>query len=289
MGSVTVYDQVQLTDYYPFGQVRQNNLAGSFDSRKKYATHELDDETGFDYVKARYYLGDRGRFESQDPEFWLTSEEWLSDPQNQNAYAYARNNPIILSDANGKNAIGNLMQSIKSVWNNFLSNRSITYQASTNSLPVSIPQASNNNIQKTTTWDLVTDQRISQLDPRVQQPATNFINQTERNLGVQLRVTTGYRSIEEQNRLYQQGRTTFGQIVTWAKGGESYHNYGLAFDVVRMENGKADWTPVSPEIAGIAKQQGFTWGGDWAVPKTDYPHFQMTFGKSWQELFKTSQ
>jgi RHS repeat-associated protein len=104
-------NQVQLTDYYPYGQVRQNTLAGSFDSRKKYATHELDDDTGFDYVKARYYLGDRGRFESQDRVFLMVGtqrkelENILIDPQLLNSYSYAKNNPTTLEDVNGNNAV----------------------------------------------------------------------------------------------------------------------------------------------------------------------------------------
>lgn len=108
-------NQVQLTDYYPFGQVRQNNLSGTFDARKKYATHELDDDTGFDYVNARYYEGRIGKFLSQDPVFLavgnnaelknktgLNLQQYLSDPQSLNSYSYARNNPIINVDPDGQ-------------------------------------------------------------------------------------------------------------------------------------------------------------------------------------------
>jgi len=42
---------------------------------------------------------------------------------------------------------------------------------------------------------------------------------------------SGYRSIEEQQELYNQGRITDGKIVTNAKPYESFHNYGLAVDV----------------------------------------------------------
>ena len=101
-------NQVQLTDYYPFGQVRQNNLAGSFDSKKKYATHELDDDTGFDYVKARYYLGDRGRFMSEDKVFLsigASDSSILTDPQLINSYSYSKNNPLRFADSNGLSPI----------------------------------------------------------------------------------------------------------------------------------------------------------------------------------------
>ena len=36
--------------------------------------------------------------------FWNFDQAWLADPQNQNAYSYARNNPLIYSDTGGKKA-----------------------------------------------------------------------------------------------------------------------------------------------------------------------------------------
>ena len=45
-----------------------------------------------------------------------------------------------------------------------------------------------------------------------------------------LRFAYTYRSFDEQNHLYAQGRTKPGKIVTYAKGGQSYHNFGLAFE-----------------------------------------------------------
>jgi peptidoglycan L-alanyl-D-glutamate endopeptidase CwlK len=46
----------------------------------------------------------------------------------------------------------------------------------------------------------------------------------------------GRRTMEEQTALYSLGRSAPGRIVTKAKAGESYHNYGLAFD----------WAPLKP-------------------------------------------
>jgi peptidoglycan L-alanyl-D-glutamate endopeptidase CwlK len=46
----------------------------------------------------------------------------------------------------------------------------------------------------------------------------------------------GRRTMEEQTALYAIGRTSLGKIVTKARAGESYHNYGLAFD----------WVPLKP-------------------------------------------
>ena len=112
--------------------------------------------------------------------------------------------------------------------------------------------------------------------------------------GIRVVITEDYRSAEDQNRLYQKGRSAEGNIVTYAKGGESYHNYGLAIDFALLDlngtviwdmeydgngNGKYDWN----EVVKIAKSLGFDWGGDWTNFK-DYPHLQMDFGLSIEEL-----
>ncbi|OGL73892.1 hypothetical protein A3C96_01460 [Candidatus Uhrbacteria bacterium RIFCSPHIGHO2_02_FULL_60_10] len=47
-----------------------------------------------------------------------------------------------------------------------------------------------------------------------------------------LRITSSFRSRAEQDRLYEQGRTVNGHIVTEVAGGRSLHNYGFAVDVV---------------------------------------------------------
>jgi peptidoglycan LD-endopeptidase CwlK len=133
---------------------------------------------------------------------------------------------------------------------------------------------------RATTWDPVTDKRIKQLDPRVQQPATNFVNDTQDWTGTRLRVNEGYRSPQDQDKLYAQGRTAPGNIVTNARGGQSYHNYGKAIDVVIMNNSQPDWSkPITPDIASYGKQQGFDWGGDWNGFK-DNPHFEMPLGQT---------
>ena len=102
------------------------------------------------------------------------------------------------------------------------------------------------------------------------------------------------RTIKEQNELYQIGRTKAGTKVTNAKGGQSYHNYGLAFDLVLIIDAKtASWDTLKDfdgdkvsdwnECVTIAKKYGWEWGGDWVKFK-DQPHFQKTFGKSIAEL-----
>lgn len=100
------------------------------------------------------------------------------------------------------------------------------------------------------------------------------------------------RTFKEQDDLYAQGRTTPGGKVTNAKGGYSFHNYGLALDIVIIDgtsaswdvkkdfdgDGKADWM----EVVAIFKKYGWEWGGDWKF--VDAPHFQKAFGKQISDL-----
>ncbi len=137
---------------------------------------------------------------------------------------------------------------------------------------------------KEKTWDIHSDRRINTLHPLVRAKAKEFIIRAERELGIKLRVVSALRTWAEQDKLYAQGRTSPGNIVTKAKGGESLHNFGLAIDVVEIKNGKAIWNnPNWNKIAGLGKQIGFTWGGDWKSFK-DKPHFEIRFGKSLAQL-----
>jgi peptidoglycan LD-endopeptidase CwlK len=98
-------------------------------------------------------------------------------------------------------------------------------------------------------------------------------------------VTQGLRTWEEQDALYAKGRSVapLGKkyFVTMAKGGQSYHNFGLAFDIVVLDSvGKADWDPSHAgwkEAAVVGKSLGLEWGGDWKTFK-DLPHFQYIGG-----------
>lgn len=100
-----------------------------------------------------------------------------------------------------------------------------------------------------------------------------------------LLVTSEYRSFAEQDLLYAQGRTRPGAIVTNAKGGESLHNYRVAFDVAFLKSGSTtydgDWTTLSK----VGKDMGLEWGGDWAT-FPDKPHFQYTAGYSLADFQK---
>ncbi|MGG4434629.1 peptidoglycan-binding protein [Priestia megaterium] len=110
--------------------------------------------------------------------------------------------------------------------------------------------------------------------------------------GIAIAVTQGYRSIEYQNGLYAQGRTVKYdakgnklKIVTNAKGGSSYHNFGLAFDFCVFDDNKQPiWDGKEYPIVGqMGKDIGLEWGGDFKSIK-DKPHFQITFGLTLSQL-----
>lgn len=93
--------------------------------------------------------------------------------------------------------------------------------------------------------------------------------------GVSMFVTQTYRSAQYQNQLYQQGRTTRGNIVTGCDGykAKSQHQSRLAFDLACR--GKILYDNNMLAKAGkVAQSLGIEWGGGWSGFK-DSPHFQI--------------
>jgi hypothetical protein len=101
---------------------------------------------------------------------------------------------------------------------------------------------------------------------------------------IDLRITDGFRTVEQQDAIYAKGRTAPGSIVTKAKGGYSNHNFGLAVDVAPFENGKLNWnTKYYPIIGLIGESRKLEWGHRW-VALDDKPHFQNLQGKTLKQL-----
>lgn len=94
--------------------------------------------------------------------------------------------------------------------------------------------------------------------------------------GINIEVVQGVRTFAEQDKLYAQGRSTKGQRVTNAKGGQSNHNYGVAVDLAPTENGRIDWDDNRAflTIGEEAKKLGLKWGGDWKK-FVDKPHVEL--------------
>ena len=134
------------------------------------------------------------------------------------------------------------------------------------------------------------EKKVEKLHPKIRCSVRDFINDSERELGIKLIIVQGLRTYEEQNKLYAKGRTASGSIVTKAKGGQSNHNFGVAIDVFPLhEDGKLHMADdkknirLLKKVAPIGKRHGFKWGGDWTSFK-DYPHFENMYGKTLSQL-----
>lgn len=120
------------------------------------------------------------------------------------------------------------------------------------------------------------------LDPEF----TKILGHFEKRLaekGIKVVLTWGYRSITEQNRLYAIGRTTQGKKVTNARGGYSWHNFGLAADYAFIINGKVTWDGPWNQFGKIARECGLEWGGDFKTI-IDRPHVQLTKGRTLTQM-----
>lgn len=126
---------------------------------------------------------------------------------------------------------------------------------------------------------------IKDLHPRLRSAYILFDN-AMRDAKIDYIITCTYRNNEDQQKLFDQGRTKNGSIVTNARPGESKHNTvdangmpsSKAFDIVVIKNGKPDWDVKNPDwrkAGSIGKRVGLDWAGDWKSFK-EYPHFQLT-------------
>ena len=122
--------------------------------------------------------------------------------------------------------------------------------------------------------DTLSVRRIQLLHPKVRGAATAFIEECESTLDVTIRVVQGLRTFEEQDALYAQGRTKPGNKVTAAKGGQSFHCFGLAIDIVPIQNSKADWSFDFDKLSALCTKYGLTSGKAW----NDNDHYEFNFG-----------
>jgi peptidoglycan L-alanyl-D-glutamate endopeptidase CwlK len=148
--------------------------------------------------------------------------------------------------------------------------------------------------------DPITLQRIKLAHPSIREKLLKDYTDANNLLGkgARLRLSHVYRTSAEQDALFNKRPK-----VTNAKGGQSIHNYGLAFDIVMLydqdgngtfetaswnmlrdfdKDGIADWK----EVTNLFKSRGWEHGGDWKFK--DYPHFQLKkpngTSYSWREL-----
>jgi len=108
---------------------------------------------------------------------------------------------------------------------------------------------------------------IDGLDPALQPLAIElFYKAAER--GYQIVISDGTRSLKAQEEIYNKGRDTSGPTVTDAKPGNSFHNYGLAFDIAFLpiieRNGVPSYTYPDPDtfaaVGSIGSDIGLQYG-----------------------------
>lgn len=144
--------------------------------------------------------------------------------------------------------------------------------------------------------DSRTKKNIDSLHPRAQVWAKAFLSAIdEANVlpeGYSVRIISGNRTFAEQDALFAQGRSRrhdeMGRtldVVTNARGGQSNHNFGIAFDI-GIFNAKGDYLGSSDlysVLGPIGEEVGLEWGGRWKSFK-DTPHYQVKTGLSTAQL-----
>lgn len=94
--------------------------------------------------------------------------------------------------------------------------------------------------------------------------------------GLDVLVYCTLRDLEEQADVYAQGRTKPGPVVTYAKPGQSAHNFGLALDFVPLVNGKPDWRAGNEhyrKAIALAQAEGMESASTWSR-FIEWPHLQ---------------
>jgi RHS repeat-associated protein len=286
----------QVNHYDPWGlNLNDIELKGNPENKFQYNGKEKQEEYGLNWndFGARFYDPQLGRWHVLDP--MADDRNWVSP------YNYVQNNPMMRIDPDGAldgdfyntegNYLGNDGKNDDKVYvvegtsrfnmadfeegGKYSENKEAFNENNGDGYSVNDKGTVSEAFK---TWDSVTNDRIGELHPAIRMQATNFINQVEEDKGINLRIADGIRSIEEQNDNYAKGRTKSGKIVTQAKGGFSYHNYGLAIDIVEIKNNKANYKIDFKNVSEIGKKNGFQWGGDWHKP--DRVHFQNSFGQA---------
>ena len=293
----------QFDAYLPYGELLVDEHSSSEEMPYKFNGKEFDEETGLYYYGARYMNPRTSLWYGVDP----LAEMYPS----VGSFCYSNNNPIVNIDPMGKswepvNEGGKVIslqdkEHIHSYkWLGYDKDAKGNFIPKPNTVETAyvfgkegMTTLSSENYKPRMTWqsykdistgDKASDNRIASLHPYVQNQMKAFVLKAELRFDVDLRVVQGYRTYEEQDKLYAQGRTAPGSIVTKARGGFSNHNFGLAVDVVPFENGKLNWeTKNYPLIGTIGKSVGLEWGGDWKSI-VDRPHFQNMFGYSLKQL-----
>lgn len=129
------------------------------------------------------------------------------------------------------------------------------------------------------TFDARTERSVQTLHLRAQEAARACLTAI-RAAGINARIISGTRTYAEQNVLYRKGRFgNPGPRVTNARGGQSNHNFGIAWDIgIFTQNGSyLGESPLYDQAGPVALAAGIIgleWGGNW-TGFVDRPHYQL--------------
>jgi peptidoglycan LD-endopeptidase CwlK len=129
---------------------------------------------------------------------------------------------------------------------------------------------------------------LDTLLPIAHRQAVRCLIALRKTRGLFPRIISGTRTYDEQDRLFTQGRrgVRVERVVTYARGGQSNHNFGIAWDVGLFTAGGAyitDDAAYAP-LGDLWCPPGVEWGGNWSARKRDRPHYQLATGYDIGEL-----
>lgn len=129
--------------------------------------------------------------------------------------------------------------------------------------------------------DHASEMQLNWVHPELVRRVRLLAQKCEEN-NIIIRVSRGLRTYAEQDALYEQGRTTPGEIVTHAKGGYSAHNFAYAVDIVPGKDGfpvfTPDWDGLDikwKNVLMLGRVCHLAEGAQWRTLPVDKPHFYL--------------
>jgi peptidoglycan L-alanyl-D-glutamate endopeptidase CwlK len=132
---------------------------------------------------------------------------------------------------------------------------------------------------------MISSRKLDDLHPIVRTIALQHIEACHQ-IGIDLLVYCTFRDNEAQDELYTHGRTVPGLIVTNTRGGDSFHNYRVAYDCVPLVHGKPAWNNdvLYAKVGAAGESLGLEWAGRWRGKLREKAHFQFAGGLTIEDL-----
>lgn len=130
--------------------------------------------------------------------------------------------------------------------------------------------------ERTREFDFRTEKNIRTLKLEAQREARIFMDKVLSS-GIKAKIISGTRTYDEQNILFKKGRFgNPGPRVTNARGGQSNHNFCVAWDIgiFTKTGGYITDGKDYEKAANVGMLDTLEWGGNWHSFQ-DKPHFQL--------------